>query len=243
MSGAPFYPPADRTTQWFGGQYPGTVMSMSHPKLLLHTTETPGGWPAYAAGSVAPTLTYEPWAHQWRAHFKANQSARALRDPSDTPVRENRADVVQVEIAAYCDPAQAHTGKGIDKLDTQAYDDLGRFTAWLHLEWALPLQAQPVWLPYPKSYGPNNTVRMTSSEYESYSGILGHQHAPGNVHGDPGNLDVPRILERAHAHITRGSQVDQALRLLNHAHTDDLVARKHIHNAVRELTAIPARLI
>lgn len=244
MSGALFYPPADRSSQWFGGELPGTVMPMTRPKLLLHTTETAGGWPAYSGGSTGPTLTYDPWVRKWRQHFRVSQSARALRDPESTPVRENRADVVQVEISCYCDPARFSTGRGIDKLSAEAYDDLGRFVAFLHLEWNLPFVAVPKWPPYPASYGISNGVRMTSAEYETFSGILGHMHAPGQDHGDPGTLDVPRILDAARDHITRGRRVDRALELLRADldRTDDLVRKRHLRAAVSELVEIEARL-
>lgn len=245
MSGILFYPLADRTAQWFGGQYPGTVMQMVRPKLILHTTETAGGWPSYGSGATAPTLTYNPWQRKWRQHFRINQSARALRDPASTPVRENQADVVQVEIAAYSDPTQFTTGKGIDKLTEDAYDDLGRFVAFLALEWSLPLTAVPKWLPFPSSYGANNGVRMTSSGYAAYSGILGHQHAPGQTHGDPGNIAIGRILEAARNHITRGTRVDRALELLkaDADHSENLVRKRHLRAAIGELVEIDAKLV
>lgn len=243
MSGALFYPPADRAAQWFGGEFQGTVMGMTRPKVVLHTTETAGGWPWYSGGSEGPTLTYEPWQRRWRQHFRLNQSARALRDPSGTPVRENRADCVQIEISAYCDPAKRGTGKHIDNLDADSYDDLGRFVAFMHVEWDLPLTAAPKWLAYPASYG-DTSIRMSSAEYESFAGVLGHQHVSGNTHGDPGDLDVTRILDRANAHLTRGSRIDRMIALgvaAKHA-TDNPARRRHLAAAVDELRAIPVRL-
>ena len=35
---------------------------------------------------------------------------------------------------------------------------------------------------------------MSNSEWTRYKGILGHQHAPENTHGDPGDLPMKRIL-------------------------------------------------
>lgn len=188
-----FYPPADTKKQWFGeGNYemPGVT------KLLLHTTETTG-WPGYAGGGTAPTLTYNPWTHEWRQHFPLYGSARALRDPSNTEVRENRDNVVQVEIIAYCDPASAKKyGHFVADLDDKALEDLADFVRFLHENADLPLRSAPVWLPYPASYG-NSPVRMTSAKYDAFHGVLGHQHASGNSHGDPGALNVERIMQLA----------------------------------------------
>jgi len=94
------YPEADHDTQWFGDVFPGATMPRID-KLLLHTTEG-SDWPGYNGGKVAPTLTYHPAKHQWRQHFRINQSSRALADPNLTAVRENRDNVVQVEIVCSC---------------------------------------------------------------------------------------------------------------------------------------------
>lgn len=194
MAKSRYYPKANRTAQWFGnGNYTMSTVS----KLLWHTTETAGGWPGYGGGANAPTLTYDPWKHQWRQHFPLNGSARALSDPGSTAVQENRDSIVQVEISCYCDPNYAKRyGYGVNDLDSEALDDLADFVVFLHKEWDLPLRNAPKWLPYPQSYG-NSSVRMTSSEFDSFTGIVGHQHASGNDHGDPGSLNVAEILKRA----------------------------------------------
>ncbi len=199
MDGPIHYPGADRS-QWFGDDFPGVTMERID-KLLLHTTET-GGFPSYDGGAKAPTLTYHPVKHTWRQHFKINQSSRALRDPDFTVVKENRANVVQVEIVCACDAVKAKKDDILDvrDLDERALRDLGEFASWLHQQWGLPLMLTPDWLPFPQSGG-NSKVRMNGPEYAAFKGILGHQHAPagkgedkGNDHGDPGALDVQSIL-------------------------------------------------
>ncbi len=193
MVNARFYPPADRHTQWHGE---GGVAMPRIDKLVLHTTESAGGWPGYQGGAITPTLTYEPWQHAWRQHLPINGSARALLDPSGTAVRENRDNVVQLEISCYCDPKHADSGKFVTHLDDRALDELGALVHWLHVEWGLPLQLAPRWLPYPASAG-DSAVRMSGADYDAFRGILGHQHVSGNDHGDPGALDVAAILARA----------------------------------------------
>ncbi len=191
---ATIYPPADTKTQWHG---PGNAVMPGITKLLLHTTET-GTWPGYSSGASAPTLTYHPTEHRWRQHFFLDHSARALVDPEGTVVRENRDNVVQVEIICSCDRAFAdrYHYPHVTELDEQAHRDLGHFAAFLHDEWGLPLRAAPLWLPYPSSYG-NSAARMSGSQFDAFTGICGHQHASGNSNGDPGSLDVDRILTYA----------------------------------------------
>jgi hypothetical protein len=199
MTEAIYYPPADRTAQWFAGSYPGTEMS-DVDKVLWHTTEG-SGWPSYDGGAKAPTLTYHARYHLWHQHFPLNRSARALMDPDGTPVRENRDNVVQVEIIATADPGNTTGLLFIGDLDDRAVNDLGAFSAFMNREWGTPLTPAPVWLPYPQSYG-DSPARMTSAEYDAFKGHLGHMHASGNHHGDPGDFPITRVLSVARSILT-----------------------------------------
>lgn len=192
MSGAPLYPGADRTSQWRGSG--GTTMK-TVDKLLLHTTES-RGWPAYP--SFQPTLTFNPWmgrGFRWRQHLPINGSASTLAN--DGSFRTNRASVCQVEIVGYCDPKQAGSGFHVSKISADALAELGDFLAWLHEQWSVPLRIIKGWPAYPKSYGRSNGVRLSAAAFSSFAGVLGHCHAPGNDHGDPGDLDVAAILASA----------------------------------------------
>jgi len=190
MTDALYFPPADHVSQWFGSGN-ATVAPI---KVLWHSTETAGGWPGYNGGASAPNLTYEPWQHRWRQHFPLNGTARALRN--GTGYQTNRQGVCQVEVSCYCDPARFDTGKGINRLDAQAYDDMGAFAAFMHTEWGVPLFTGVAFLPYPQSYG-NNGVRLSRAQFTAYYGHLDHMHAPDNQHGDAGTMDVPRLLAAA----------------------------------------------
>lgn len=194
MARARKYPKANTTAQWWEEDFPRVTMDPVS-KLLLHSTET-SGWPGYSSGASAPTITYNPWVaagERWRQHCYIDRSARALRDPSGTAVRENQDGVVQVEIIGYCDPALARKyGHAISNLPDHAYEDIGHFLAFLHTEYAVPLVRAGEWDTYP----PADSIRMSGPEYDRFRGMLGHQHASGNTHGDPGmtNAQVDRIL-------------------------------------------------
>lgn len=195
-----WYPGADRSQD--RSQFSGVTMPRIS-KLLLHSTES-SGWPAYPG--FAPQATYDPWSHRWRQHMAINRSASTLSDPSSTAVRENRDDVVQVEIIGFCDPAASRKyGKSIQNMDDRAYEDLAAFAAWLNREWGLPLRSTVRWAPYPSSYGLHASQRLSGPEYDSYTGILGHQHASGGDHGDPGVIDAARIVRLAQNIVSGGT--------------------------------------
>jgi hypothetical protein len=192
MGHAVHYPGADRTSQWRGS---GGATMPSVNKLLLHTTET-AGWPGYPG--FQPTLTFNPWqprGKRWRQHLPINGSASTLQNAGT--FRTNRANVCQIEIVAYCDPARRSSSAHISKISADAYHELGEFWAWIHREWGVPLKLYPNWKAYPASYGTSNGIRMSVAQFGAFKGVCGHQHAPGNDHGDPGDLRVAQILSAA----------------------------------------------
>ncbi len=194
---ARLYPPADAKSAWYADDFSSATFTTVE-KILLHTTEGMG-WPGYRDGAVAPNLTYWPAQRKWKQHFPLNRSARALCDDPSTAVRENRDNVVQVEIIAACDPrvyrkySKVTPAKG---LSPEAIGDLGEFLAFMHEQYGTRLVAAPRWLPYDASAG-RSPVRMTGRQYDAFRGVLGHMHVSGNVHGDPGDLPIADIIRAA----------------------------------------------
>lgn len=175
----------DRTR--FGG------VTMPHiPKLVHHSTET-SGLPSYP--SFAPNLTIDPWTRDIWQHMPLNQSASTLRNAGD--YRTNRV-CCQIEWVMYCDPARQSSGHHISKLGDDEYRFMAQVVAWFNREWGIPFDA-PSFVAYPGSYGQRAAQRFSVSRYDGYTGQLGHQHVPGNDHGDPGNIDMARILRYAEA--------------------------------------------
>lgn len=196
---------ANTTVQWFEDNYPGATMNLSEATevVVLHTTEGTG-WPSYNGGATAPNYTARPnfglKRLEWRAHFPDEKSSRALQNLAGG-VETNTLNAVQVELVGTCDPAKrfrwgtAVAGKDYifwPEAPEWALRDVARFLADQHRRHGLQLRA-PVFVAYPGSYGSSPT-RFTFTEWRSFAGICGHQHVPENSHGDPGNLDVPRIL-------------------------------------------------
>lgn len=182
--------------------HPGVYMP-TVSKVVLHTTEGVS-LPSYGGGGSAPTFTVVPDFDRKAAtiyqHFPANMSAKALKDKAGG-VRTNRDSVAQIEIvgtsgwATTRNPNRDYTLP--EKYFSGTFPDwylaaIARIVRWLHDEWDVPyrLPSQP--------FGPwQGSRRMGQSEYDSYTGILGHCHVPENDHTDPGPINAARILQLA----------------------------------------------
>jgi hypothetical protein len=212
MTRATLYPPANRTAQWYADDYPGAIFE-SIEKLCLHTTEG-SGWPGYSGGAVAPNLTALPDIANrrliWRHHFPINMSSRALRNLAGG-VQTNTDRVVQVEFVGTCEKG----GPGFywPGAPDWALADVAGLVEWLHAEWALALNAAPLWLPYPASYG-KTKARMSGTTWDAFRGVLGHQHVPENDHGDPGALDAARIITLAKGNAVARTLTDEDIAAL-----------------------------
>lgn len=196
------YPKADAKAQWFGDRYAGGEIDGN--VVVMHSTEGMG-WPAYQGGAVAPQLTYHPGVRGWRQHFPLNRSARALID-ANGGVATNRGNAIQVELVGTCDPAfYAKWKKNYPDLvlwsdpPDWALDDIAAFIRWCDAEMPKfnPQQRVPRgWVSYPDSYGLHAKQRLTNAEWDSFYGVLGHQHVPENDHGDPGAFPIERLLAK-----------------------------------------------
>ena len=231
MSAGPqLYPAADAKSQWFGGAF--SASPIVPRKLVLHTTET-GTWPGYKGGASAPHITYWP-GHGFRQHYRIDRSARALRNPPGG-VQTNTDDAVQIELVGTCDPV-AHRKHPDRVYWPEASDailaELAHFVAWLGKEWGLRLTATPrPLLAYPASYGAS-PARMGFTEWDNFRGVCGHQNVPENVHGDPGNLPIAKLLRLANA-TTTTTPIPQPSK------EDDMTVAEFKTAIVEVLTSVP----
>ncbi len=185
---------ANTTAQMYEDTYLGVLFAFLE-KFLLHTTETKS-WPGYGGGASAPNATYHPLLRQIRQHFSNNRSARALRDPSSTVVRENRDRVFQLEIVCYSDKALARSvgGLWVGDLTDSHFTDIAWIAIQLARDLDLPLRQSVTWKEGTGSY--YGGVRLSDPSYDAYSGILGHVHASGNTHWDPGGFFISRLMAK-----------------------------------------------
>lgn len=170
----------------------GTWTDTGDPKGCLHTTEG-GGWPSYDSGAKAPHATVMPIPGkgvQVRQHTPFDRAARALRNPPGG-VQTNRDRVYQFELIGTC--AKGGPGYYWPDADDAVLADLYRKVIHpVSVAFGIP-EIAPQWLAYPASYG-NSRVRMSGSQFDHYTGWLGHQHVPENDHGDPGAFPWSRMI-------------------------------------------------
>jgi peptidoglycan hydrolase-like protein with peptidoglycan-binding domain len=197
------FPWADSEVQFWDEKYPTQTYAGGKPIGLLHSTET-GTWPGYGGGSSAPhlTLRFHPGSKriQARQHFSTTRPSRALVNKAGG-VQTNNQRVFQIELIGSCDLAFASKHGYLylpDLLDEPwARDALAAVLAAVSASLDIPLTTSVTWAAYPGSYGEKAVQRLAGDEWEAYSGWLGHQHAPENDHGDPGDIPIAEILTAA----------------------------------------------
>lgn len=171
---------------------PGTVVWTRQPAAhLLHSTEG-SSWPSYGGnGKSAPHFTVDPRKEQTRQHLPLTEGAWALQAHGHPT---NQQGYVQYEIIGTCDPRNGSLPSVVD-LPQSAVEYLAHVLTVVGSHCDIPARSTVTWRPYPESYGTGASQRLSHSTWDSYTGILGHQHAPDNDHGDPGAFPISRLLE------------------------------------------------
>ena len=178
-------PPHD---EWVSGNSAGPYTSPLD-KFLIHMTEggsIEGAVSAYRTNNSWPHLTVEcRFGKRYRrcGHLDMNTAARSLKNMSGG-VETNTDGVIQVEVVGYS--AQPE----LVDWEWFALNVIEPICQPL----MIPCQSPVDWVAYPDSYGKTAAQRLSPDEWTLYKGILGHQHAPENDHGDPGAIPIDLIL-------------------------------------------------
>lgn len=177
------------------GNSAGDMNGDGSRKILLHSTEgttIEGAIAAYVRNNSWPTMTADLKHRRVCSHLDLLVAARSLRNEAGG-VETNRDGtvLVQIEIVGFA-AVPSSMGSPAD------WDWFGREVigpiCWLT---GVPPVSTVVWVPYPASYGLEAPQRLSGAAWDDYSGVLGHQHASENLHGDPGAIDINRILVAA----------------------------------------------
>ncbi|SFH45253.1 hypothetical protein SAMN05421678_11851 [Actinopolymorpha cephalotaxi] len=166
-------------------------------KLLLHTTEGATyqvARAAYVNGGFSPHVTVGPdpnqvdQVHCWQ-HVSFAYRATALADDPGG-IRTNRDYVLQVEIVGFCDPNWSSSPLYIHNWPLWYQQGVAAVLNDMLTARPIPRVSTVTWVEYPASYGERAPQRLKWKAYDAYSGILGHEHAPENSHGDPGDVSA-----------------------------------------------------
>ncbi len=151
-------------------------------KGLFHTTEG-----ATAAGAIAAYRNNGSWPHFtasfeggtfriWQ-HIALNRASRSLVHLAGH-VETNRNNVIQIELV----------GSAVHPPSASGYlAGISTWMRWVEANFSVPRRSTVTFKAYPASYGANNGVRLSESAWNAYSGWLGHENCPENLHGDPLN--------------------------------------------------------
>lgn len=189
-----------------GGRLPWATTK--HPKGMLHTTEGTG-WTNYGGWTIPPHGTIMPTPGKGvtiRQHIPLSSAAFSLRNLPGG-VQTNREMVFQWELIGTSE--KGGPGYYWPDADDAVLKDLHRkLILPLSREYGIPIRALP-FQAYPASYGARgktNTVRLSGPAWDTYSGWLGHQHCPENIHGDPGAFPWDRMIRLSAADTGRHKQ-------------------------------------
>lgn len=169
---------------------------------VLHTTEGDsyaGALAAYKASGNSPHFTVSA-AGVWQ-HVALDRAAKALAHPAGT-VETNRQSAIQIEIVGHAANPSLPLGQLVPLM------------RWIEAQTGI-VPVAPKFLPYPASYGASS-VRFTARTWLGFAGWCGHQHVPGNDHGDPGAIDTASLFPPAPAPVAPTAlEVDVQLQVQN----------------------------
>lgn len=153
---------------------------------IWHTTEgssIAGAESAYRSHGGWPHATWDPRSGEIHQHIDADESAASVMNQAGG-VETNRYGALQIEVVAQA----AHPFTDLDELE-----GLDRIMEWLRANGVPDRWPAGAPLAYPESYGFNNPQR-DAQLWVSTPGHYGHSQVPENDHGDPGAIDIDKII-------------------------------------------------
>lgn len=174
--------------------WPAGRMTMAPRVIVIHSTETVG-FPGYRNGADAPHFTIDLPSGLVRQHVPLEWGSRCLAVSTGgvTDRTVNVSGTIQIEVIGAVTPGYPKTFGHYDlpnrfPNDQAAQQHMARLIRAIHdaVGQKIPLQLSSLatWIPYPQSYGVHARQRLSSAAFLSARGIVGHQHAPANSHGD-----------------------------------------------------------
>lgn len=185
-----FYPEG---VQVIPKNYRGNILDFWE-KIVLHSTESTRYLPStenYFGHQLWPHATLAPHLMdgKWTIfnHLPLTRTGAAMRNQAGG-VQTNNDGCIQIEIVL-------KAAEGPD-LPQEALDVLASWIKWVCKETGIPLFFVDDFHFYPPEDGwrlGKEPWRLRGQFWNNFRGILGHQHADENVHGDPGKINIPYL--------------------------------------------------
>jgi hypothetical protein len=192
---------ADRIegSTWIGGEGGTQVLAPGGARAVWHSTEgdsIAGAVSAYRAHRGWPHATWDPDTGEVAQHLDPGQSARSVQNLGGGVETNRYGRVLQIEVVAHA--AEPFTDRPMKGLD--------RVAAWLRDNGVPDVWPMGQPLAYgpderrpgvsPAGYGLNNGTR-NAGVWSAQGGHYAHSQVPENDHGDPGRVDIAKLLGSA----------------------------------------------
>ena len=164
---------------------------------VLHTTESPrGSFRArkdnYFGHQSYPHFTCDVQDGKFKVwqHISIRKAAKALENDSGG-VQTNKEGCIQIEVVG-----RASAPFTSSKVMVEGLKKLMR---WIEANTEIPSTCGVIFHPYPPDQGAQLgrepwRYSRGGTGWTRYKGWLGHQHVPENAHGDPGAIDISKLL-------------------------------------------------
>lgn len=141
-------------------------------KLVWHTTEG-SSLPDYQGST--PHFTINPKTGALWQHVPIDRAAKTLKAGGP-----NFWGTIQVEIVGFA--RDSHAWSAVE------YSRLRELARWIERNGDVPRKCT---VTFTDAAG---VKRLSADAFKAYAGHIGHQHAPGNDHWDPGKLNIKEVL-------------------------------------------------
>jgi hypothetical protein len=164
-------------------------------KFLVHTTEGPtleGAFEAVRVKRAAPHFILEVKNGRRRLvqYIPLGRAARGLVHVSGPET--NRANCIQVEVVGWTDGRLAlqhgHPELWVPHWALDVYRALHQLMTWTHNNFEVPMHAHHPFIGHP------GYRRLSGRQFLNAVGLVGHCHAAGNDHVDPGPLHANWVV-------------------------------------------------
>ena len=164
-------------------------------KIVHHTTD---GWKAEHAFAAWQgnndwahfVDTYENGSYELYQCLSISVPARSLAVNAGPTNRDNTIQIEHVGWSWAKDkPSTAPQTMLAEHFPDGYLNGMQKLLRWIEDQWQVPRKIPH---PFPKFDGDN--VRLTWSDWHAAKGHVGHCHAPGNNHTDPGRLNVAHLV-------------------------------------------------
>jgi hypothetical protein len=161
-------------------------------RVVLHTTEgstIEGAFDTYTKTRDIPHFTVDMGRRRKAQHLPLDVSATALEHPNGQPETNRVGRTIQIEFIGFAQSPDYDDGDYRFLADVLV--DIRE--AGVDFAWTAPeFHAYPP----PVRLG-TEPWRMDIPTWQQFNGICGHQHVPLNSHGDPGAIDIGKLIRFA----------------------------------------------